>query len=270
MQSCVFCHGGCMKVSVFFALIAFIFPISLLQAQTTQSSSISLLPITQALATSNVLDGVITGRINIVAGGRKETGTVKVMFRGTDQISEEVNAEYTKYNFVYSDGRAEEMISSRRASFELAETSRSTLFPLPFVGALLADANTSVRALHEQRAANPLVHYQIQTTLPNVRSVKPSKHAQAAPDMITRDLWVDPATNLPVKLAFDRREGFGAASTLAVEVSYANYKNFSGVLVPTEVSVSLNGTAWATIQVQGAMFNQGLSNTEFQIGTATL
>ena len=62
-----------------------------------------------------------------------------------------------------------------------------------------------------------------------------------------------------------RRPAHGAVAGVAVDVFYSNYQNSSGILYPSNIRKSLNGTPWATITIQSIAFNTGLTDSDFPV-----
>ena len=80
-----------------------------------------------------------------------------------------------------------------------------------------------------------------------------------------RDIWIDAKTNLPAKIAYSLRAGSGAVPSMAVEVTFSDYRAVSGVLYPFQISESLNGTPWLSITISSVSFNTGLTDSTFLI-----
>src|SRR5262249_10593381 len=143
---------------------------------------------------------------------------------------------------------------------ETAVTSQSAYFPLPLFAALAANPDTSVKYVGaETLNGSSAQHLQIWNTFASVPDLQPL----AGQSM--RDVWLDGTSGLPVKISFIRRPHGSDSANLRVEVFLSDYRSVSGFLYPFSIHVSLNGTPWATISIQGVTFNNGLDDSSFAI-----
>ncbi len=67
-------------------------------------------------------DSVATGTIELVAGSKAETGTIRILTRGLDQTAEHIETGEGRRRFLYSRGRAFEGQSQKPVQLELAVT----------------------------------------------------------------------------------------------------------------------------------------------------
>lgn len=207
-------------------------------------------------------DSVATGTITFVEGSKTSTGSVRILTRGLDQTSEELQLPDGTRTLTYSQGLATEILNSTANSLqqELAVTAQSTSFPLPLLGCALNNAETALQYIGIETLDGVQVHHiRFWSTFLSTPKLQPLA------EFSTRDVWVDVATGLPRKLSYVRREARGSAPRIPVDVFYSNYQTVAGTVVPFSIQKSLNGTPWATITIQSIQFNTGLTDSAFPI-----
>jgi hypothetical protein len=79
------------------------------------------------------------------------------------------------------------------------------------------------------------------------------------------DFYVDPATSLPIALAFNTHPDGDALVDLAVWIQFSNYQSVSRVQVPMHVQKYLNNNLVLEFQFTNAIFNSGPSASTFQL-----
>jgi hypothetical protein len=207
-------------------------------------------------------DSRATGTVQIVAGSENDTGTIEILTRGLDQASEQITAASSSRTVAYSQGLASETDDGTLKSLpmELAATSRSPDFPLPFLAAALNNPDEAFQFVGQEtvngRAAS---HVRFWDTFASRRGLE-----QLA-GFTTTDVWIDAASRLPVRISYVRRAAGGSAPRVPVDVFYSNYQSFGGVLYPLAIRKSLDGTPWQTITVESVAFNVGLTDSDFPV-----
>lgn len=211
-------------------------------------------------------DSVATGTVTIVAGSTTENGDIRIITRGADQSAEQIHLSGETDSVIYSRGQANEVVrgATKVSSLELAASSASPDFPLPILAAALNDADVSVQYVGQETLDTAAtLHIRFWNTYASKRGM------EVLSEFTTKDLWVDATSGLPRKLAFERREGRGAAQHIRIEVSYSNWQSIGGFLYPHTIEKSWNGTPWATITVQNVAFQNGLGDGDFPIEAGT-
>ena len=207
-------------------------------------------------------DSVATGAVTLVAGSRSETGTVRILTRVVDQTAEHIQASYTRRSVIYSRGRASEIegASITPLQLELAVTSQSPNFPLPLIPSILNDPNAAFTYVGLETLSGSQVHHiRVWKTFPS------QPRLQHLAGFSVKHIWIDAASGLPRKLAYDRRAARGAEPRIPVAVFFSDYRNVGGVVYAFRIEKSLNGTPWATITIQTVAFNTGLSDNDFPV-----
>ena len=207
-------------------------------------------------------DSLATGRIELVAGSKRETGTIRIVTRGLDQTAEHIVTPEGQRAVIYARERATEVDgnSAKRLQLELVVTSQSPCFPLVLLAGALNSPDTAFEYLGQETLGGFAVHH---IRFWNTFSSEPS--LQYLAEFSVKDLWVDVTTGLVRKLSYDRRAAGGAEPRIPVEVFYSDYRNVGGVLYPFLIEKSLNGTPWATILIENVAFNTGLSEADFSV-----
>ncbi|HXN25214.1 MAG TPA: hypothetical protein VOA41_20965 [Candidatus Dormibacteraeota bacterium] len=235
-------------------------------ASTPQRDPQAITVLTQSIAAmggSVPSDSVATGTVTLVAGSRTETGTIRILTRGSDQTSEQIQSQYTNRSVNYSRGEASEIegTSTRVLQKELVVTSQCPDFALPVFAGALNNTQTALQYMAlETISGVPAHHIRFWQTFP----ASQPRLAHLA-EFSTKDVWIDAVTSLPRRLSSERREARGAAPRIPLEINYSDYRNLSGALYPFRISKSLNGTPWVTITITGVTFNTGLRDADFPV-----
>ncbi len=207
-------------------------------------------------------DSVATGTVVIVAGSKTDTGTMRILTRGTDQSAAQISTPAATYGVVFSRGGANEVegTATKSLQLELALTSQCPEFPLPLLAAVLNNADASFQYVGlETLDGGSLHHIRFWNTFAS------SPKLQPLAEFTVKDVWIDAVNGLPRRLAYDRRAGGGAEPRIPVVVVFSDYRNVGGVYYPFRIEKSLNGTPWATITIQSVAFNTGLSDADFPV-----
>lgn len=207
-------------------------------------------------------DSTATGTIQVVEGSSSQTGTIQILTLGTNATSEIVSLPSGERGVVYSSETARETTGTQSAiaSLEAVVTDQSSDFPLPLLSSLLANPDEAVHYVGAEALNGTSVqHVQMWDSFAS----KP--HLQRLATFSERDIWIDSASGLPLKIAYSRRIEGGTAPAIPMEVEFSNYKNINGVLYPLQIQKSCNGTPWQTIDIQNVSFNSGLTEAQFQV-----
>lgn len=255
------------------SVVSFVGPLLFLCSAQTESQQISttvqrdaqavgiLRQSVAAMAATAPTDSSATGIVTIVEGSTTQSGSIQILTRGITQTIETISLPDGQRSIVYSNGDAKEILGtqSENPPLELIVTDQSVLFPLPFLTALLGNADESIRYIGaETLNGSPAQHVQVSNTFAS----KPRLGKLAS--FSTTDIWFDASSALPLKISYFRRAGGGSVPAIPVEVHFSNYSRVSGVLYPFQIQRSLNGTPWQTITVQNVSFGVGLTDAQFQ------
>jgi len=81
----------------------------------------------------------------------------------------------------------------------------------------------------------------------------------------TIDFYLDPASALPLAIAFQVHPDQNAGRDIPEEVRFADYQPVNGVLVPFHIQQMLNGGVVLDVTVISATFNSGLPDSIFSL-----
>lgn len=207
-------------------------------------------------------DSVATGNIQTVAGSQTSQGTIRILTKGTAESLVQITTPDTTQTCIFSNFQANELTGATVAvlPLELVVTSQAPDFPTPLLAALLNDPDTSFQYVALE-SANGLSLHHIQAW----DSFASQPTLQGLADFSLRDIWINASTGLPQRISYERRPAHGAVAGVAVDVFYSRYQNSSGLLYPSTIQKSLNGTPWATITIQNVAFNTGLTDSDFPV-----
>lgn len=214
-----------MRRSLFLPFLVFLFALSQLgNSQDLATRDLRAAAVTQqsflAMGGTAPTDSVAIGSIRISAGSQTEVGKIRILTRGIHQTAEHVETEQGRRAVIYAYGRAAEVEDANIRSLwmELVVTSRSALHPLIPVAAALSDADTAFQYAGRESLDGALVeHIRFWTTFTSTPELRDLS------EFTVTDLWVDSASGLPRKLAYERRAAGGNAIGIPVELFYSDY-----------------------------------------------
>jgi hypothetical protein len=204
----------------------------------------------------------MTADLREEAGSTVETGALRIRTRGLDQSSERREVRSVWREAVYSRGDASERTASEtiRLSLELASTSRSAVVPIVFVAWALQDADVVAEYLGSEALDEVRCH-----RLRISDSYASSPDLASLAEFAVWDLWIAETGDLPVRLAWDRREAGGAAPRIAMATGWSDWRWVQGIRQPFRVEIEFNGTPWRTLVVDDARFDVGLTEADFAV-----
>jgi hypothetical protein len=207
-------------------------------------------------------DSVATGSVQTVAGSQASLGTIQILTKGSAESLVQMTMPDATRTTIYANGQANELVGATVtiSTLELAVTSQAPYFPIPLFAAMLSDPDYSFEYVALESSNGVSLHH-IRTwdsyaTQPGLQSLS---------SLSTRDIWIDANSSLPQRISYVSRPARGAVAGTTVDVFLSNYQNSSGVLYPSSIQKSLNGTPWASISIQSVSFNTGLSDSSFPI-----
>lgn len=215
-----------------------------------------------AMGTNLPSDSTATGNVTIVAGSRTDQGTVRILTRGTNQTSIQFQTTSASWSVVYSSGQANRIDSAGTTELplELAASSHSPYFPLPFLSGLLNNPDVSIQFIgQELLETSSTNHIYVQNTFAS------SPGFQSLGEYNAADIWLDASSALPVKIAMTRRYGGGSSPKIPISFLFSNYQTISGVRYPFTIQEYVTETLWATTTIQSVVFNTGLTDASFPV-----
>jgi hypothetical protein len=142
-------------------------------------------------------------------------------------------------------------------------TDASWLFPgLSSLGAALSNPNVVLSYVGlEILGGTSVQHIRSTVLVPNQRASETGLIQQLS----TMDFYVDSTSYLPTAVAFNIRDNDNADRNVPTEILFANYQTFNGILVPTRIQKALNGQVVLDLTITSAVFNSGLTASDFTI-----
>ncbi len=130
----------------------------------------------------------------------------------------------------------------------------------PALGSLVPQSNVVLSYIGlETRNGETVQHLRSNAYQPSP-SLAPSPTPQ---QLTTMDFYLDAGGSLPVAIAFNEHPDNDANINLPVEIDFSNYQTISGAQVPMHIRKVANGATLLNITLTGAVFNSGLSLSEF-------
>lgn len=206
-------------------------------------------------------DVVAVGSVSIAAGASTDAGTVRIRVRGFDQSVEELQMPQGTLKRTYSRGRAADH-EGKRLSFEAALSSQSVAFPSQIIAQALSDAETSFEYVGLETSADGVQAHHVRFW----RTFATSEKLRPLSPLSTKDLYIDAATSLPARLAYEQRDSHGpGAVVFHVDVVYSDYRTVGGLVFPFRGERFLNGTSWIVTDLKAISLNTGLSDLDFKV-----
>lgn len=153
-----------------------------------------------------------------------------------------------------------------------ANSQNGTVASLP-VHVALASPAFHLPALLLSRELNDSTYTLIamgNTTLPNGQPVVQVRTISAAypqyPPVTQQDWFFDPATNLPLRVAFSLPTTTSATDCTNSTADFAGYQDVSGILVPLMLVMTPEGSPSTTVSISTINFNVGLLSSDFTLG----
>ncbi len=101
-----------------------------------------------------------------------------------------------------------------------------------------------------------------------VQHIRAARYVAGATDIAAlsaTDLYLDPQSLLPVALAFNTHPDNDLGVNLPVEVTFASYQTFSGMIAPSRIQSFLQNSLLLDISVTATSANNGLAASEFLV-----
>lgn len=215
-------------------------------------------------------DLVATGSVEITEGSAFERGTVRLLFRGTDQAAEFVDTPEGKRSLVFSRGKVQGGLgrtvtteatapprNARPSSLESALSSQPLYFPLAILREALANSEFAIEEVKgTEGAAN-----QHRVAIKNSFTSKPKLRELG--DATTRMLFIDSVTGLPSRFSTDLLAARGNSPRIPIEVDFSDYRDVGGILFPFQIEIFVNGTPWKSLRIENVRLNTGLTDADF-------
>jgi len=209
-------------------------------------------------------DSVASGNVTFYVGGEEEKATLRILTRGLRQYRQEVNTSSRQRVLTFSRGRASSHYGtdSEKLLSHNAVNDYCPYFPLASIMADLKNPDLAVQYLGAESIDGSPGH---RVRLWNTFASNPEAASAEIGRYTATEVWIDATSLLPRKLAFSVFAREAPNEPIPVEITYAAYGNFGGVLYPTRILKNFNGTPYALIEIQQVLLNVGLTEADFAV-----
>ena len=143
-------------------------------------------------------------------------------------------------------------------------TDATWFFPAFTVGNLLSQGYVLSYVGSETLGGQAVVHISAIQQFAGLSSAPPQV-ASLLQHLTQMDIYLDPATLLPVMLAFNAHSDTNASVDIPVRIRFSGYQAIGGVQVPFEVGKYLNSSLALDLQFDTATLNSGLTAAQFDL-----
>jgi hypothetical protein len=260
-------------VAIFFSLQGG--PVGGQQTSTSTSppqASTLLMQAAAALSGSvTVSDVTLTGTAQNIAGSDNESGTasLKAMSAGESSINLSLSGgtfseirSFDSYNSPVGTLTGLDGVQ-HTIPYHNLQTDSSWFFP-----ALTVEKLTSVTGLigtyvgQETLNGQSALHVSFAQPVPVAAG---GPNASIMQHLTQMELYLDPATALPIALSFATHPDNNELYDIPVQILFSNYQSVNGVEIPFHVQKFLNGTLALDLQMQSAVLNSGLTASGFAV-----
>jgi hypothetical protein len=210
-----------------------------------------------------VSDATLTGTVEWIAGSDDETGTaiykavsgayrMDLSFRnGTrSEIVSTVNGGASG-NWVGLDGTSHDIANHNLMA-------DAGWFPAFTLGSLTSANVVLTYVGAETKDGGSVIHVSASQQFPSL-----AKNTSNLMQHLTQvEIYLDPATFLPVAYTFNSHPDDNAALDIPTEIRYSNYQNVSGTQIPFRVQKFINNTLMLNLQFQNASVNTGITASQ--------
>jgi hypothetical protein len=253
--------------------ISFLLSISLAAQQTTTSSPQALLLLQRSAAAlsggQSLIDVTLSGTARRIAGSDDETGTA---------ILKAVASDASRVDFALPSGQRSEIQNgaggipvgawsgpdrmSHSSSEHNLKTNSAWFFP-PLTLSKFSDPQSCTASYvgQETRNAQSVIHLTVWLQFPKLDP----QGASFSQRLSQTEVFLDPSTLFPVAITFTVHPDYNALVDIPAEIRFSDYHAVGGVQVPFHVQKYLNESLILDLQFQQAVFNSGLSATDFAI-----
>jgi hypothetical protein len=129
-------------------------------------------------------------------------------------------------------------------------------FPSFTLGGLLASSNTVLSYVgQETRNGSTVIHISSSQLFPGF----PRNEATLSQHLTQVDIYLDPATSLPVSYVYNSHPDNDALLDIPTEIRYSSYQAFGGAQIPLHIQKYINNTLVLDLHFQNASLNTGMN-----------
>lgn len=219
----------------------------------------------QALAASGgswPADVIATGRVTLAGGSDIRQGTITLQLLGYHRSMEESATSEGTRKVTHSRDLAAQKQGDQDEplSLELAATTQSAILPVPLLLSFANGSDGIVEYVALEDVNGEKAHH-----LRLAKSFAARPKLAHLTEFTAREAWIAEKSGLPLRMTFQRRSARGAVAAIEVEVTYSEYRQAAGLLLPHRIEEKLNGTLWRTIELDRITLNNGLTDAAFSL-----
>jgi len=234
-----------------------------------QGVALAVSALTALTGGAPVNDVALTGAATQIAGSTRETGTVTLKAKGTQESRIDLALSSGRHTQIRNQapGYAQGAWSGSDAishpiALHNCWTDAAWFFPPLSSLAALGSPDLAVSYLgQESRLGISVQHLRFWRQA----STRSTNAIQLIHRLSTVDMYLDSASLLPVAITFNLHPDVDAGTDIAAEVRFSDYRQVSGIRVPFHVQEFLNGGLVLDILISNVTVNPGLQDTDFGI-----
>jgi outer membrane lipoprotein-sorting protein len=244
-------------------------PVFGIAQQTPQRDASALVFLSQAVSAAGsstnltaIQDFTASGTITLFWGTQPPQGQLTVKSRGPMQFRLDSSLPQGAWSWIANNGNGEVVLPNTQPVPIYAQNcvnSGMLTWPIVRANAALQDQTTTVIDMGLVQYGNG-----------QARQIRTQRNLQFDPigflsKLTQTDLFFDPSTVTLIALQDVKHPDRDAVNTPRTHsVSYGNYQNVNGVMVPFSIMETVDGQKTWQIQVSSIAFNTGLTDADFQ------
>lgn len=193
-------------------------------------------------------DSVATGTVTLEAGGRTESGTLRLATAGTTNWKETTTIA-AEESFSRNADVSKEKSSgvAVKRSLEWLASGQTPYFPTPLLAEALQNEDYSVELLPQEAKAIRL----------RITNTFKSAGLRDVAEFTRKEVWIDPDKYLPTKVLYQRKHGSGSYAAIPMELRFSDFRLVGGIQYPHQIEVLMNGTHWKSVTMTSVLVNTG-------------
>jgi hypothetical protein len=231
----------------------------------SDTQAVSLLTSSKAALSGSAVisDATLAGSATYTSGSDEDTGTVTLKAKGALEGSVSLSLSGgprsdTRQNqsgqWSGPDGQPHSV------AWHNCLTPNAWFFPQALIAQAIQDPSYVAKYIGEENRGGATVQHVQLTRIPPGASSSPF-----IASLSTADLYLDPASFLPVSLTFGQHPDNNSLTNLAVEIQFSNYQRSAGAQIPFHIVKLFQGTVLLDLAISSASLNTGLSDSDFNV-----
>ncbi len=214
-----------------------------------------------------VSDTSMSGAIQWIVGGTSASGSATLQQRGTAEARLDISAGAVSRSEIRNDTNGPAGASSGADGVLHASATHNCWGPAPRVApkaevqTLFGTDAPTTTVRRESRNGLILDHLHAYRNL----SDKNQHTAKVLQNLSSFDVYLDPASHLPLVVTFNAHPDNDLGRDVPVEIRFADYQSVNGVALPFRIQRLLQGVLNLDLTVTSAATNSGISDSAFAL-----